>query len=201
MANCLTHGVGLVLAVVGLPVLVVFACLYGNAWHIVSFSIYGATLVLLYGASTLYHGSRRLQQKRILQIIDHSCIFLLIAGTYTPFALVTLQDGWGWSLFGVVWGLSGVGIAMNILLAKRNDLASTLLYLAMGWLALFAIVPLRENLHMGGMFGLFLGGGAYTIGTVFYLWKKIPFNHTLWHLFVLAGSICHYGVVLFFVLS
>ncbi len=197
--NSLTHGVGLLLALAALPMLVVVAVLYGNAWHVVSFSIYGATLVLMYAISTVYHATRHTQRKQVLQVLDHASIFLLIAGTYTPFTFVTLNGGWGWSLFGVVWGLSGVGIGLKIVFGDRYEVASTLVYIALGWLCLVAIVPLLHNLAPGGLIWLVTGGVAYTAGTVFYLWERLPFNHAVWHLFVLAGSVCHFLAVLLFV--
>ena len=197
--NSATHGVGLLLALAALPMLVVAAVLYGSAWHIVSFSIYGATLVLMYAVSTVYHATRHHRRKRVLQVLDHASIFLLIAGTYTPFTFVTLNGGWGWSLFGVVWGLSGVGIGLKIVFGDRYEIASTLVYIVLGWLCLVAIVPLVHQLALGGLIWLFTGGVAYTAGTIFYLWERLPFNHAVWHLFVLAGSVCHFFAVLLFV--
>jgi len=201
LVNSATHGVGLLLALGALPVLIVAASLYGNVWHIVSFSIYGATLVLMYGTSTIYHATRYVPRKRWLQVVDHSSVFLLIAGTYTPFTFVTLNGGWGWSLFGVVWGLSAVGIGLKTVLGDRFELISTLIYIALGWLCLVAIVPLVHNLPLGGLVWLFVGGVAYTAGTIFYLWERLPFNHAVWHLFVLTGSVCHFFAVLLFTLS
>ena len=195
--NSLTHGVGLLLSLVGLTILVIVACLEGTVWHIVSFSIYGASLVLLYTASMLYHRAKNLVYKRTMQLIDHICIFLLIAGTYTPFALVTLKDGWGWSLFGVVWGLTLAGIILKLIFRNRYDLLSTLIYLAMGWMAVIALAPLRAHLAGSGLILLVIGGLVYSVGTVFYLWEKLPFNHALWHICVLSGSICHFFAVLF----
>ena len=200
LVNSATHGVGLLLALSALPVLIVAASLYGNAWHIVSFSIYGATLVVMYGVSTIYHATRDVPRKRWLQVLDHASIFLLIAGTYTPFTFVTLNGGWGWSLFGVVWGLSAVGIGFKAALGARFELISTLIYIALGWSCLVAIVPLVRNLPVGGLLWLFVGGVAYTAGTVFYLWERMPFNHAVWHLFVLPGSVCHFFAILFFTL-
>lgn len=195
--NSLTHGVGLLLSLVGLTILVIVACLEGTVWHIVSFSIYGASLVLLYTASMLYHRAKNLVYKRTMQLIDHICIFLLIAGTYTPFALVTLKGGWGWSLFGVVWGLTLAGIILKLIFRNRYDLLSTLIYLAMGWMAVIALAPLRAHLAGSGLILLVIGGLVYSVGTVFYLWEKLPFNHALWHICVLSGSICHFFAVLF----
>lgn len=201
IANTVTHGLGLLLAVGGLTVLIVFASLYGTVWHIVSFGVYGVTLVMLFGISTLYHASRQLRRKRLLQILDHAALFLLIAGTYTPFTLVTLNGGWGWSLFGIEWGLAVVGIVLKIFFIHRFQVGFVLVYLAMGWIVLLALGPIRAQLSEGGMALLFAGGLAYTCGLGFYAWEKLPFHHTLWHLSVLAGSICHYCAVLFYVLS
>jgi hemolysin III len=201
VVNSAIHGLGLLLALGALPLLVVAASLYGNAWHIVSFSIYAATLVLMYAISTLYHATRYVPRKRWLQIVDHSVIFLLIAGTYTPFTFVTLHGGWGWSLFGVVWGLGTLGIVFKAVFGDRFTLASTLVYVALGWLGMVAIVPLVQRLELGGLAWLVGGGLAYTVGAAFYLWERLPFNHAVWHVFVLAGSVCHFCAVLFFVLE
>lgn len=198
--NSAIHGLGLLLALAALPLLVVAAVRYGSVWHVVSFSIYGATLVLMYAASTIYHATRHVPRKEWLQVVDHVSIFLLIAGTYTPFTFVTLRGGWGWSLFGVVWGLAAVGIALKVVFGDRFEVLSTLVYIAIGWLALVAIVPLVRALPVGGLVWLFLGGILYTAGTVFYLWERLPFSHAVWHGFVLAGSVCHFFAVLYFVL-
>lgn len=200
LINSLTHGVGLLLSVVALVLLVVFSSLYGSAWHIVGCSIYGATLVLLYGASTIYHGCKKPRQKKFLKIVDHGSIYFLIAGTYTPFLFVTLKGGWGWSLFGVIWGLAIAGFIFKIFYVHRFQIVSTLIYILMGWLMLIAISPLKENLPSAGIRWLFLGGIAYTAGTLFFAAsKKIKFSHSVWHLFVLIGSICHFFSVLFYV--
>ncbi len=197
--NAITHGIGALLAAAALTLLVVFASLHGNTWHIVSYSIFGSTLVLLYSASFVYHSTRHLKAKRILQIIDHCCIYLLIAGTYTPFTLVTLNGTWGWSLFGVVWGLALAGIVFKVLFTNRFDVLSTLFYIGMGWLSVIAFKPLVANLPTGGIILLIVGGILYTIGAIFYLLDKVPFNHAVWHLFVLAGSTCHFFAVFLFV--
>jgi hemolysin III len=200
LVNSLIHGLGLVFALAALVVLVVRASLQGDAWHVVSFSVYGASLVLLYGISTLYHATLRVSAKRVLQRIDHGSVFLLIAGTYTPVTLVTLHGGWGWSLFGVVWGLAGVGVVLKAMLGDRFEITSTLIYLAMGWLGLVAIGPLLAQLPPGGIFWLVVGGVAYSVGTLFYLWERLPFHHAVWHVFVLTGSVCHFILMLRFVL-
>lgn len=199
LANSLTHGLGTLLSVAGLVLMVVFAARYGDAWHVVSTAIFGTTLVLLYTASTLYHSLRGERLKVLLQKFDHAAIFLLIAGSYTPFALVTLRGPWGWSLFGVVWGLAVVGVTIKFRLAGRFRVVSTLIYIAMGWLVLVAIKPLVVALPAGGMKLLVAGGLCYTGGAVFYLWKRLPFHHAIWHLWVLAGSACHWAAVFVYV--
>lgn len=192
LANAITHGIGIALSIAGLALLVTMASLYGDAWHVVSGAIFGATLVLLYTASTLYHSFRQPDAKRLLRKFDHAGIFLLIAGTYTPFLLVSLRGAWGWSLFGVVWGLGLVGVALKFWLAGRFNLLSTLVYLGMGWIVLIALRPMLEAVPPGGLWLLLAGGLCYTGGTIFYLWKRLPYHHAVWHLFVLAGSICHW---------
>lgn len=199
LANSLTHGLGAVLSVAGLVLLVVFAARHGDAWHVVSTAIFGTTLVLLYTASTLYHSLRGDRLKQRLQKFDHAAIFLLIAGTYTPFVLVPLRGPWGWSLFGVVWGLAVVGVALKFWFAGRFRLVSTLIYLAMGWLVMIAIKPLVAALPSGGVKLLVAGGLCYTGGAVFYLWKRLPYHHAVWHLFVLGGSACHWAAVFCYV--
>ena len=198
--NALTHGLGAVLGAVGLAVLVVLAVLYGDAWHIVSCSIYGGTLVLLFTSSTLYHSFCDERVKHAFRIVDHASIYLLIAGTYTPFLLANLRGRWGWSLFGVIWGLALAGIVFQVFFVHRFRLAQTLIYLAMGWLVVVAFKPLLARVPRPGLLWLLAGGLCYTVGAVFYLWKKLPYHHAVWHLFVLGGSICHYFAILFYVL-
>ena len=198
--NAVTHGIGTLLSVAGLVLLTVLAYLHGDIWHIVSFSIYGTTLVLLYLASTLYHSFTNERIKRIFKILDHSAIYLLIAGTYTPFTLVPLHGVLGWTVFGVVWGLAMIGIVLKIFFAGRFNIISTLCYLGMGWFIIFAIKPLIATVPALGMTWLLVGGLFYTLGSIFYLWKRIPFNHAIWHLFVLAGSISHFIAVFFYIL-
>ncbi len=196
VANALTHGLGLALSVAGLAILVVVASLHGDPWQVVSCSIYGTTLVLLYGASTLYHSARSPRLKHVLRVVDHSSIYLLIAGTYTPFMLVTLRGGWGWSLFGVVWGLAVAGIVFKAFFVGRWDGLSTLVYLLMGWLAVIAAKPILAAMTPAGIVLLTAGGLAYSLGVIFYQWEKVPYSHAIWHLFVLAGSVCHFFSVL-----
>jgi hemolysin III len=199
LANRWTHAVGAMLSLVGLALLVVFAALYGDGWHLVSGAIFGTTLVLLYTASTAYHSARGESRKQLLRKLDHAAIFLLIAGSYTPFVLVTLRGPWGWSLFGVVWGLAAVGVTMKFWLAGRFPLISTVIYVAMGWLVLVAIKPLVAALPAGGMILLVAGGVCYTGGAGFYLWRRLPYHHAIWHLFVLGGSACHWAAVFVYV--
>lgn len=200
IANSLTHGLGIALSVAGLAVLVVLASLHATVWHVVSFSIYGASLILLYTSSTLYHSFRSPRLKRIFRILDHSSIYLLIAGSYTPFVLVNLRGGWGWSLFGVIWALSLVGIFVKAFHTGRFKGVSTAVYLLMGWLVVIAIKPLMNSMPAGGIAWLLAGGLAYTGGAALYMLKRIPYHHAIWHLFVLAGSICQYFAVLLYVL-
>ena len=197
--NSVTHLLGAVLALAGLTVLVVRAALTGDPWKIVSFSIYGGTLVALYTSSALYHGIRG-SSKKVLQKFDHSTIYLLIAGSYTPFTLVTLRGAWGWSLFGVVWGLAVIGILQDLLFAKRRAVLSVAIYLLMGWIAMIAIRPLSHALPGAGMAWLVAGGLFYTIGVVFYaLDTRLAYSHGIWHLFVLAGSTCHYFTIFLYI--
>ena len=198
VAHALTHGLGLVASVGGLVTLVVAAWLRGDAWHIVGVSIFGATLVLLYAASTLYHGIRNPRVKRFFQRLDHAAIFLLIAGTYTPFTLVSLRGGWGWTLLAIVWGLAILGIVLEVAVHTRR--ISVALHLAMGWLAVIAAEPLLRSVHPDGLLLLALGGVAYTLGVVFYAWQRLPYHHAVWHLFVMAGSTCHFACVLGYVI-
>jgi len=200
IANSITHGLGILLSIAGLVVLTTFASRFGNTWHIVSCSVFGATLILLYTASTLYHSIRYPRAKTVLRIVDHSAVFLLIAGTYTPFALVSLRGPWGWSLFGLVWGLAVLGIIFKVSLLSRWVLASVGLYVGMGWVGVLAIKPLLATVAPGGLALMFLGGLAYTAGVGFYIWHRLPYHHAVWHGFVLAGSIFHFFAILFYVI-
>jgi len=200
LANAITHGVGLALSVAGFAVLLALAILKGGGWHIASCTVYGVTLVLLYLASTLYHSFRSPRAKHLLKILDHSAIYLLIAGTYTPFTLVNLRGVWGWTLFGLVWGLCAAGIAFKAMFVNRLTVLSTILYIAMGWLCVIAIKPLFRMIPAGGLAWLLAGGLMYTCGVAFFGLNRVRFNHAIWHLFVLAGSICHYFAVVLYVL-
>lgn len=198
--NSITHGTGALMSLAGLVLLIVFASLYGEARHIVSCAIFGVSLVLLYTASTLYHSFRKPHVKFVFRIIDHSCIYILIAGTYTPFMLIAVRGVLGWTIFGIVWGMTVLGILFKLFFIHRFKILSTLAYIAMGWTGIFAIKPIFQSLSEGAIFWLIAGGLAYTVGTIFYAWKKLPFNHAIWHAFVLAGSICHFVSVLFYVI-
>lgn len=195
-ANALTHGTGLAASLIGLPTLVLVAAKGGSARQIVASSVFAATLVILYAASTLYHALPLSRAKRILRVVDHSAIYLLIAGSYTPFTLGVLSGAWGWSLFGVIWGLAAVGILYKTLLGIRFPRLSVLLYVGMGWLAVLAIGPLAAALPAEGLAWLIAGGLCYTAGVPFYVRDRLRYRHAVWHLFVLAGSACHYAAVL-----
>lgn len=191
-ANSLTHGAGLVLAITGLVFLVLFTSWHGTARHIVSAAIYGTTLVLLYLASTLYHAISQARAKSILRILDHAAILLLIAGTYTPFTLISLQGPWGWSLFGVIWGLALLGIILELTRLRRLRALLIGLYIVMGWTVVVAAKPMVQHVAPAGLWLLLAGGLCYTGGVGFYLWRGLPFHHALWHVCVLAGSTLHY---------
>jgi hemolysin III len=194
--NTVTHGVGALLGVAGLVVLVVFAALEGGAARIVAAAVFGSSLVLLYAASTCYHAFRCPKKKRLLRKLDHAAIYVLIAGTYTPFTLLNLRGGWGWTLFGLVWGIAALGITFKVFYTGRFEIVSTLAYIGMGWLVLIAVKPTLASIDAGGLALLVAGGLAYTLGTVFYALSRVPYNHAIWHLFVLAGSMCHFFAVL-----
>ena len=197
--NGYSHLAGALLSLAGLVLLVVYASLRGDAWNVAAVSIYGATLVLVYATSTLYH-SLRGRAKAVLQRLDHCAIYLLIAGRYTPFALVTLRGPWGWSLFGVIWGLALIGIAQELWIGRRTRVFSMVIYLLMGWLALIAARPLMTALPAGGFAWLLAGGLFYTVGIGFFLYDaKFRHFHGIWHLFVLAGSACQFVSVFWYV--
>lgn len=198
--NAATHGLGASLALAGLFILVVASYLHGSVWHLVSFSIYGASLVLLYLASTLYHSFADAKLKYIFRILDHAAIYLLIAGTYTPFTLVLLHGTLGWTIFGVVWGLAVIGIVFQVFFVTRFKLLSTICYIGMGWLMLAFVKPMIAVLPASGLAWLIAGGLFYTVGAVFYVYRWFPYNHAVWHLFVLAGSAAHFITILYYVL-
>lgn len=198
--NIYSHSIGLLLSVIALVLLVTRASLYGDAWHIVSFSIFGASLIILYTASTVYHRSKKAETRTRLRIVDHASIYVLIAGTYTPFTLVTLNGSIGWLIFGISWGMALTGITVKLFFTGRYKVLSTLMYVFMGWLIIFAIKPLINNLSSEGLYWLVAGGLAYTLGAILYSIKKIRFNHAIFHVFVLLGSFCHFMAVYFYVL-
>jgi len=198
--NVISHGIGLVLSIVALVLLVVYSSLFGSAWHIVSFSIYGASLILLYSASTFYHYVQSPKLRHKLNIFDHSAIYVLIAGTYTPFTLVVLKGWVGWTIFGVSWGLAITGIILKLFYTGKYDKISTFAYVLMGWVVIFAIKPLVHNLPFEGLMWLLGGGISYTVGAVLYSIKRIKFNHAIFHIFVLIGSFCHFMAIFFYVL-
>lgn len=200
IANAITHGIGAVLSIAALVLLIIYSIQYGDVWHIVSFSIYGTTLVLLYSFSTLLHAFQNIRIKNVFEVLDHVGIYLLIAGTYTPFLLVTIRGSLGWTILGIVWGLAAIGITFKIFFVKRFIILSTLFYILMGWLIIFAIKPLYENLAFSGVIWLVIGGLLYTFGSIFYVWRRIPYHHAIWHVFVLLGSISHFVAILLYVL-
>jgi hemolysin III len=200
IANSFTHGIGLVLSLAGLAVLIFLAWNKGDKLHIIGCSIYGATLVMVYAASTLYHGVRNPRIKHIFRLFDHTAIYLVIAGTYTPFTLINLRGFWGWTLLALVWSLSLFGIAFKIAFVNRYKAVSMALYLIIGWLAVIAAKPIISSIPLGCLILIASGGAAYMTGLVFYAWERLPFSHAIWHVFVIVGSICHYCAVVFYVL-
>lgn len=200
VANSITHGLGTALSIAGLTLLVVLAALFGDGWRVGAAIVYGISLVVLYAASTLYHAVPFPRARHALKVLDHSSIYLLIAGTYTPFTLVTLRGAGGWWLFGIVWGLAAVGIALEAAWVYRPKWLSALVYLAMGWLVILRFEALSANLAPMGLRLLIAGGLTYTLGTAFYVLKQVRYTHAVWHLFVLGGSVCHFLAVALYVL-
>jgi len=198
ITNSITHGVGIVLSIAALVILVVLASRRGDAWRIVSFSIYGASLILLYMSSTLYHSFVNPKIKNIFRILDHSAIYLLIAGTYTPVTLTLMRGAWGWTLFGLAWGMAIGGIIITALLLDKLKSLLVLSYVAMGLLVVIAIKPMIQMVPRGMIIWLFIGGACYLLGIIFYLWKRLPYHHPIWHIFVLGGSISHFLGILFY---
>ncbi|TYO98264.1 hemolysin III [Geothermobacter ehrlichii] len=200
IANSLTHGLGAALALGGLVVLILGAAHRGDAWHLTTSAIYGLTLIGSFLASTLYHAFSRTNIKRILRTIDHAAIFLLIAGTYTPFTLVTLRGPWGWALFGVIWGCAIAGIICEAAASRSREFLRVGSYVVMGWAVVIAVRPLLQQLDPAGFRLLVAGGLAYTGGIVFYAWRRIPYGHAIWHLFVLVGSALHFFAIFWYVI-
>ncbi len=198
--NVISHAIGLVLSIIALVLLVVYSSKYGSAKHIVSFSIYGTSLILLYSASTFYHYSKTPKLRQRLNIFDHASIYVLIAGTYTPFTLVVLTGWVGWTIFGIAWGLAIIGVILKLFYTGKFDKISTLAYVLMGWLIVLAIKPLVNNFPFEGLMWLLAGGLFYTIGALLYLIKSIKYNHAIFHIFVLLGSFSHFIAVFFYVI-
>ncbi|MDP2181066.1 MAG: hemolysin III family protein [Actinomycetota bacterium] len=200
IANSIIHGLGTVLSISALTMLIVFAAQSGDGWRIAAATVYGLALVLEYTASTLYHSFPWPRTKHVFKVLDHAGIYLLIAGTYTPFLLVTMRDDGGWLLFAIVWTLAIAGISVEAAWTYRPRWLSAAVYLGMGWLIVVAMRPLVANLEPGGLWLLVSGGLAYTLGTIFYVLKRVPYMHAVWHVFVLGGSICHFLAVVLFVM-
>ena len=198
--NIISHAIGFILSIVAFVLLVTHATLHGDVWHIISFSIFGASLIILYAASTFYHSAKKPELRKRMKIIDHASIYVLVAGTYTPFTLVTLNGTLGWVIFGSSWGLALTGIILKLFFTGRYNLISTSMYVFMGWIIVFAIKPLINILPSEGFLWLLAGGISYTIGAILYSIKKIKFNHAIFHMFVLTGSFCHFISVFFYVL-
>lgn len=196
--NSISHGLGALLSIAAMVILIVLASVKGDVWGIVSFSIYGATLFFLYLSSTLYHSIISQKAKKIFRIFDHAAIYLLIAGSYTPITLVGIRGAWGWSIFGVIWFLALTGIVLNVISLEKTKVASIILYILMGWLIIIAVKPMLLMIPHGFFAYLLIGGVLYTLGIVFYICKRIPFNHGIWHLFVLGGSVVQYLGFLFY---
>ena len=199
IANSIIHGIGIGLSVAALVLLIVYAA-EGDVWRLASAIVYGVTLVLEYTASTLYHSFQQPRVKHVFKILDHAGIYLLIAGTYTPFTLVTIREDGGWIIFVVVWAAAVIGIAVEAFWTYRPRWVSVVVYLAMGWAVVGAVRPLLDNLAPGGVWLLVAGGLAYTVGTIFYVLKRVKYMHAVWHVFVLAGSVCHFLAVLLYVI-
>ncbi|MEH6945032.1 PAQR family membrane homeostasis protein TrhA [Bacillus sp. JJ722] len=199
IVNAITHGIGVLLSITALVFLIIYAAKYGTAWHVTSFSIYGATMILLYVSSTLVHSFPEGKVKDLFEIFDHSAIYLFIAGTYTPFMLVVLNGALGWTLLSIIWAIAIGGIIFKSFFVKKFMFISTVLYVVMGWLIVIAWNPLVATLPEAGIKLLVLGGVLYTVGAVFYVWRGFLFHHAVWHLFVLAGSAAHFFAILYYV--
>lgn len=197
--NILSHGLGFLLSIVGTYFLIQKAQLYENKLHSLSFIIYGFSLIILYGASTLYHSAQKPDRRRFFNIVDHAAIYILIAGSYTPFTTITLEGSTGRILFGTIWGCALVGIVAKLFFTGKYDRLSTIMYVLMGWIAIFAIKPLIDNLHPTGLIYVGMGGALYTIGAVFYSLKSLSYGHAIFHIFVLGGSLCHYLAIYLYV--
>lgn len=207
IVNAITHGIGIIFSIVALVLMVVYAACYGNAWQVVSVSIYGSTLIILYTVSTLYHAITNEKAKKVLRVIDHISVYLLIAGTYTPFTLIILRQNGaiGWIIFGIVWGIALIGMTLSsFLIGKKFTKIQTLLYIFLGWIIIWAfpsiLSVMKTNNAIAGIYWLLAGGILYTVGTIFYIMKKKKYFHSIWHIFVLLGTICHFISVMFYAL-
>ncbi len=196
IANALTHGLGAVVALAGGSVMITLAAIFGDGWQLAAAIVFGTTLLLLYLASTLYHAIPHPVAKARLKVFDHCAIYLLIAGTYTPFTLIGLRGPWGWALFAAIWGIALAGVVFKLFFTGRFKLLSTIMYIAMGWLVVVAIKPLMTSVDAWTLGWLLAGGLFYTLGTFFYHRESIPYSHAIWHLFVIMGSVCHYVAVM-----
>jgi len=199
VVNAITHGIGVLLSITALVFLVMFAVQNGSTWHVVTFTIYGVSMLLLYLSSTLVHSFPEGKLKDLFEIFDHSAIYLFIAGTYTPFTLIVINGALGWTLLGIVWGIAIAGIVFKSFFVKKFLYISTILYVVMGWLIVIGWNPLVNTLPTAGITLLVVGGLLYTIGAIFYVWRGFTFHHAVWHLFVLAGSVTHFFAILFYV--
>ncbi|WP_129726518.1 PAQR family membrane homeostasis protein TrhA [Ectobacillus funiculus] len=200
IANSITHGIGALLSIAALVLLIVFSALHGTAWHVVSFTLFGSTMVILYLSSTLVHALPRGKAKDVFEILDHSSIYFFIAGTYTPFLFIAVKGWLGWTLFGIVWGLAVAGTVFKSFFVKKFLHISTLLYVIMGWLIVFAWKPLVQGVPHNGVVLLVIGGILYTVGAIFYVWRGFKFHHAIWHVFVIAGTTMHFFSVLLYLL-
>ncbi|MHC6180654.1 PAQR family membrane homeostasis protein TrhA [Clostridium sp. JNZ X4-2] len=192
IANAVTHGIGALLSIAALVLLIVFSVEKGDKWYVISYTIYGISMFILYLGSTLYHSITNVKAKRVFRIFDHASIYLLIAGTYTPFTLTILRNSVGWTIFWIIWILAILGIIMKVFWVGKYEIASTLLYIFMGWIIIFAMKKLLVLLSPAGIALLVAGGIIYTVGAVLYMMNKIPYNHAIWHIFVMGGSTCHF---------
>ncbi|MUK87983.1 hemolysin III family protein [Ornithinibacillus sp. L9] len=200
IANAITHGIGAVLSLAGLVILIVFSSIHGTAWHVVSFTIFGATMFILYMSSTLVHAMPPGKVKDLFEIFDHSSIYFFIAGTYTPFTFIVIQGALGWTMFGIVWGLAIAGTVFKSYFVKKYLFTSTILYVVMGWMVVIGWKQIIDNLNFNGVVLFVIGGLCYTIGAVFYVWRGFKYHHMVWHLFVIAGTTAHFFCVLFYLL-
>lgn len=198
--HAITHGIGIILSIAGLILLIVFSSIDGNPWKIVSVTVFGTTMLLMYLSSTIVHSLPTGKWKDVFQIFDHSSIYLFIAGTYTPFLLVHLRSTVGWILFGVIWGIALIGIIFKIFFVKRFLILSTIFYILMGWLIVIVWKPLTASMHGNGILLLIIGGLTYTIGAIFFICRKIPYHHVIWHIFVILGSIFHFLAIFYYVI-